>query len=390
MGLEMTGTVILRAGTVSESSQRKGKGGGSLLDAVRHNKRAIPTECSAHGRFDPSRTLKNYSLRGGGSADDVMRLARQRMDAVGFVPEKARRDHVQALELVISIQGKAVGEERACFSRCVDWVCERFGPENIIAADVHKDGGTPHCHILMMPISSGKWVGGASFARERLRSLRAHFGATVATPMGLRFGESMSPGQRRLAAQRVSEAFKEACGPAFSDAVWVALAETVERDPQRLLDAMDIDTPTPTMADIFTGPGKGSSERRGTAPKPIGIEGRNPIGFATGGEAKPIGLRAESRSADRTLSCVGFAFPSTAFHPPTSPPKARPKATDPRSCWPIDADPHHVGAQHHPDQYADPDGQSLDVIQWDDGTTRIREPLHDQLDTCDEVEAWQS
>jgi hypothetical protein len=82
------------------------------------------------------------------------------------------------------------------FSDCFEWCCTRFGVENILSADVHLDESTPHCHALIAPIQSGRWVGGMPINRTNTKVMNESFLKQVASVYGLKMGGKLT-GKRK-------------------------------------------------------------------------------------------------------------------------------------------------------------------------------------------------
>jgi len=55
------------------------------------------------------------------------------------------------------------------FQDAYEWVCNRYGNDNIIAATVHMDEATPHMHVNLVPVTSDGRVSYEAFFNERKR-----------------------------------------------------------------------------------------------------------------------------------------------------------------------------------------------------------------------------
>lgn len=66
---------------------------------------------------------------------------------------KVRDDQVRAMGFIVS-SNDFLPEPTAIefLKRSVDWMAERYGRENLLAAEVHLDEGTPHAHIWIAPV----------------------------------------------------------------------------------------------------------------------------------------------------------------------------------------------------------------------------------------------
>lgn len=66
---------------------------------------------------------------------------------------KVRDDQVRAMGFIVS-SNDFLPEPTAIefLKRSVDWMAERYGRENLLAAEMHLDEGTPHAHIWIAPV----------------------------------------------------------------------------------------------------------------------------------------------------------------------------------------------------------------------------------------------
>lgn len=66
---------------------------------------------------------------------------------------KVRDDQVRAMGFVVS-SNDFLPEKKAVefLGAAVEWMAERYGRENLLAAEVHLDEGTPHAHIWIAPV----------------------------------------------------------------------------------------------------------------------------------------------------------------------------------------------------------------------------------------------
>lgn len=66
---------------------------------------------------------------------------------------KVRDDQVRAIGFVVS-SNDFLPEPTAIefLERSIDWMAERYGRENLLAAEVHLDESTPHAHIWIAPV----------------------------------------------------------------------------------------------------------------------------------------------------------------------------------------------------------------------------------------------
>lgn len=70
---------------------------------------------------------------------------------------KIRDNQVRAMGFIVS-SNDALGEKdaREFLDRSVQWFGARYGYENLLAAQIHLDEGTPHAHIWIAPVIRGE------------------------------------------------------------------------------------------------------------------------------------------------------------------------------------------------------------------------------------------
>lgn len=284
----------------------------TLMDAARHNLREIQAELGASGHINAKRMADNVTLAGPATAAQVQAMADGLLSAVDI--SKLKRDHVQAVELVFSLQPDAHVEPLAYFSRCMEWL-RLAVPLPVLLAVVHRDEAAPHMHALMLPVKDGKHVGGALNTRPNLKQLRESFFTQVAGPAGMRRDGAKVRGMVKQWAVAAVLARCEVVGlPATMGPLWVVFEADVSRDPTPHMLALGIDVNT-IRPD--TSP----------PPSPIGLQ-PNPIGIAP----RAIGLQKRG-GKHQALSCVGL-HQQTTFTPTTKAPSATPAeraATQPKA-----------------------------------------------------------
>ena len=287
---------FLNFATISLSAV-KGHKPCTLLQASRHNLREIQAELGANGRINARRMGDNVILVGPATAADVVVAADKIMAQLEKPP--TRRDAVQAVEAVFSLNRKTSIDVAAFFTRCLDWVAmETQLP--VLLATIHQDEEHPHLHVLLAPVKDGAYVGGSLTVKAEQNRMRDLFGKRVATPAGLKHGGAKFRGQVKKWAISAVLRKCEAMGlPAATGVLWGMLRAAIERDPTEAMGRLKIDVnsirPSAETSDI----------------KPIGID------------AKPIGIDLDPLKS-QSLSCVGIGSPA----PPTEATKA-PQATPP-------------------------------------------------------------
>lgn len=292
----MAGAFFFSVGTIGLST-REGRKPSTLLKAASHNRRQIQAELGARSHIDSTRTRLNETIAGPDTPAGVVALALALMTGAGVVPDKLRKDHAQAVELLFSLAPDTTVNTGEYFRGCANWVGEQFGSVNILSADIHRDEAAPHLHILVLPLVAGRMCGSVLITRPRLAKLRTAFAHDVAQKFGLKAPPGRMAGAMRGQAVRlVLERLESTRDAILNSALWQCTRQAIERDPAPYVSALGIELSAApsghkpkTMAQIFTSPGKGPKVEARL--KPIGFE------ITTDGTAPK----------HRNLSCVGFA-----------------------------------------------------------------------------------
>ena len=294
----------------------------TLTGAAKHNKRELAQELETRGRIDSHRISLNYSITVDENAADVVAKALQLMERIGTSPDKMRRDYCQAVEIVFSLPAETAIDTQRYFADCFKWCCLRFGNENILSADVHLDESTPHCHALIAPIQSGRWVGGKVIDRTNTKALQESFVKRVASVYGLKMVERLTGKRKGDAVAMVLKHIENNDRGLLQSSAWVAIRQAIEHNPAPFIAAMGIelaDKPQAKlkrMEQIFTSTGKGAKRETLHLPK------RNPIGIASQAnnpaQANPIGIQNNGEK-HRSLSCVGIAHFHNSIEPSYAP-----------------------------------------------------------------------
>ncbi len=293
----------------------------TLAVAAKHNKRELAHELEERGRIDLKRMRLNYSMAGGIDSAGVVAVAMQLMERIGISPDKMRRDYCQAIEVVFSLPANTTIDIKRYFAHCLEWSCARFGAENILSADVHLDESTPHCHTLIAPIQSGRWVGGKLIDRSNTKAMSESFSKNVASVYGLKMTERLTGKHKGDAVASVLELIENSDRGLLQSSAWVAIRQAIERNPAPFLTAygIELENKPPaklkTMAQIFTSAGKGVERETLHLPK------RNPLGIASQvnepAQANPIGIQNRGEK-NQSLSCVGIATFQNSITPACS------------------------------------------------------------------------
>lgn len=266
----MKNTLLFRAKSIGLST-RGGRKPSTLINAARHNLREIQAERGARSHIQAHLSANNQVLHGSTTSAGVLKLAAELIQRYAVPRCKFRRDHVQAIEFLISLPASSGLDVMAYFKSSSDWLIQTFGAEVVLNVVVHHDEETPHMHALVLPIKDGQYLGGTLISRPRLPSLVKSFAHDV----GLQFGLSFEPKLRLTSVQRVNafqlavDALRASSDPIFLSRLWGLVELLMKRNPVDFLDALGLKwTPSPpskklrTLTQVMTSTGKKTREDR--------------------------------------------------------------------------------------------------------------------------------
>ena len=281
----------------------------TLLEAAKHNLREIQCELGAVGHIDPKRMGDNIIMAGPATAIEVQAHADAMLASVDT--SKLKRDHVQAIEAVFSLPAGSTLDVGAYFAGCLAWLRVAL-PLPVLSAVAQDDEAAPHLHVMLLPVSDGKHIGGAPLKLAELKRMRESFFQQVAGPAGLKRDCAKVRGNvKQWAVAAVLRACDAHGLPAANGPLWPILKAAIERDPTQAMKALCLDVNALRPLDA----------------KPIGLDARA-IGLQ-----KPIGLDGAIEnevvlkgSKIEALSCVGLAVPTPQKFTKKAPPEVPPTA----------------------------------------------------------------
>lgn len=106
---------------------------------------------------DQSGRHVGYLCRAGDESPVPLEQAIERRMGELNTKRKIRDDQVRAMGFIVS-SNDALDEKdaREFLDRSVQWFGARYGYENMLAAQIHLDEGTPHAHIWIAPVIRGE------------------------------------------------------------------------------------------------------------------------------------------------------------------------------------------------------------------------------------------
>lgn len=137
----------------------------SSCSAMLHHYRRDLPGVRSRSNIDSSRTHLNFVLGRGGGMEEI----NQRAEEVSASSGRAiRKDAVLMADWVITAPADLRSEDlRPFFEFCHEFVCDRYGVDNVLGAYVHMDETTPHAHIPFTPVLRRE-DGRLSFAAHKM------------------------------------------------------------------------------------------------------------------------------------------------------------------------------------------------------------------------------
>lgn len=250
---------------------KKLTGQGIVHLAARHNLREIYCEqgLSKESHIDLGRTSLNRVLKGPTTAAEVSSLAQDLMGRANI--SKLRKDAVRALEVIFSLPASPKINQNQFFEDSVAW-SEKYFAVPILSSTVHNDESFPHCHVLLLPLVSGRMVGSDLFGnRTKLQATQADFYTVVGKHYGLKrqvAHKRLCMSIRRQAAHTVYDEIRGDPALLLSPEFKKALIDTLAKDPEPLIRSLGLSLPRPKHKGTFVG----IMTKPCITEKPIGIE----------------------------------------------------------------------------------------------------------------------
>src|SRR5699024_3613239 len=145
-----------------------------------HNQRE--KESRTNFDIDHDRTAENYDVLHGKEPVDYKKTIDREIERRYTGQRAVRKDAVRLCGFMVTSDKEffddlSEQEEKEFFQRSVEFLQERYGKENIVYAQVHKDEKTPHMHVGMVPITQeGKLSAKQFFGnKSELQSLQTDF-----------------------------------------------------------------------------------------------------------------------------------------------------------------------------------------------------------------------
>jgi hypothetical protein len=224
------------------ASIKRLKGQGIIRRAAKHNLREIAAEIGVDRRIDAKRIHLNYALRGPDTSEEIVSLRNSLLSDAGI--KKLRSDAVEGLEVLFTWPFQDKECPRQYFEDCTQWAAEHFQVP-VLSSTVHLDESTPHCHLLMLPLTKGRMIGSALFGTAR--HLAMHLEAFY-REVGPKYGIVRKPAEPKLSPLtrdyviRTAQNIFNAISGLTEETIEVIL-EPHRKNPRRLAEHLNIALP---------------------------------------------------------------------------------------------------------------------------------------------------
>jgi hypothetical protein len=166
---------------VGNGKKNKGKPTPSVGRTLEHNCRTSdlehPDRKRGNDNINSAKTCDNYDLadelRNGKSAQQYFaeKFKAAKEDYQQKEGKELRKDAVTMCGWVVTVPKDLPPEKHEQFFKSAfEFMCDRYGKDNVIAANVHLDETTPHLHFCFMPLVEDKKYGGTKLCAKNLET----------------------------------------------------------------------------------------------------------------------------------------------------------------------------------------------------------------------------
>ena len=215
----------------------------SLPLADLHNNRRISAENGAYGDIDPSRSHLNVHLVTYGALSYVdavkKHLTQAGLDLEHYSYKKKNRGY--AVEFLFTVTAGHQCDFVSMYRDSLDWLKSYYPECPIVHAVIHFDEGTPHMHVILVPLLGGqlqadkiKGYKGKSQARNKalFKQLDKKYGLT--------FPKFLKGHEKKIGAEIALKVIKTLTGADIRDLLIVPITYSVYARPEVFLHTLGI------------------------------------------------------------------------------------------------------------------------------------------------------
>ena len=149
--------------------------------------------------INKEKTEQNYNLV---ACNDFKSSINERLNTLEST-KAVRKDAVVMVQLLVTsdkdfFDKLTPKEEQKFFKQALEFISDKYGKDNILAATVHKDEKTPHMHVNIVPIKEHRLTAKTIFDRKGLVALQNDFHSNIGQSWGLKRGESREEKREHL------------------------------------------------------------------------------------------------------------------------------------------------------------------------------------------------
>lgn len=166
---------------------------GSVGGIQIHDKRLKEGISHTNQDIDWGRTDLNYNLAKN-ETSSYHQIIKKRISSLTLT-KAVRKDAVVMAQCLVTsdkafFDELSPGQTKKFFQESYEWLCERYGSENVISATVHMDERTPHMHFNFVPVTiDGRLSAKSLLTRQTLLQQHDEFIKHVGIHYGLKRGE---------------------------------------------------------------------------------------------------------------------------------------------------------------------------------------------------------
>jgi len=173
----------------------------------------------------------NAILRGPKASEAVKALHEQLKENNAI--KSLRRDHVAAVEVVVSAPSNYLGPQEY-FEASVAFF-ERFWGQPVLSAVAHFDQPNPHVHVLVSPFANGRSIGSSLIGyKSQISALARSFHTEVGKPFGFALSPQLTAAERLAISNETIEQLLQNPERALSGHLGHALRQILSASAERL------------------------------------------------------------------------------------------------------------------------------------------------------------
>lgn len=157
-----------------------------------HDKRKKEGISHTNKDIDWEKTKENYDLAE--NQKNYHKTIKSRIESLDF-KKAVRKDAVVMAQCLVTsdrdfFNNLSQQDIRKFFEESYNWLCERYGKDNVISATVHMDEKTPHMHFNFVPVTAdGRLSAKSLFTAKSLREQHDLFYKDIGKRYGLDRGQ---------------------------------------------------------------------------------------------------------------------------------------------------------------------------------------------------------